>query len=263
MMFVMNRTFLQLVALSFYALSCIMVLGQEKTGPRKLRLLPVGDMPPFRQEIRDGVRYELEPDPGTEPPRMISIPVTKEKTLTVPLALGTFTEFLPLPATLQMCRLQKAEGDEAELWSQIQLPEQGDCAVILWRDPKEDTWDVVRSLVIPEGSVTFPAGTVRLVNTLSTNSKWVFANKTIEVKAGGVLVEKLAAETVPVQVSVLDAEQNWRVVFQSAIGQGATERSNVILYRADGEEVRNPVKVINLREQANPAPVDAVAPPKP
>jgi hypothetical protein len=261
-MCVMNRILLQFVALFLFALSCTFGLGQEKTGPRKLRLLPVGDMPPFRQEIRDGVRYELEPEPGSEPPRMISIPVTKEKTLTVPLALGTFTEFLPLPATLQMCRLQKAEGDEAELWSQIQLPEQGDCAVILWRDPKENTWDAVRSLVIPEGPVAFPAGTARLINTLSTKSKWVFANKTIELKAGGVLVEKLLDETVPVQVSVLDAEQNWRVVFQSAIGQGADERSNVILYRADGEEVRSPVKVINLREQANLPPA-RVAPPNP
>lgn len=259
----MNRIFRKLVALFLYVLSSTLVLGQEKTGSRKLRLLPVGDMPPFRQEIRDGVRYELEPEPGSEPPHMISIPVTKEKSVTVPLALGTFTESLPLPATLQMCRLLKSEQADAELWSQIQLPEQGDCAVILWRDPKENTWDAVRSLVIPEGSVAFPAGTVRMVNTLSTNSKWVFANKTIEVKAGTVLVEKLAAETVPVQVSVLDAEQNWRVVYQSAIGQGADERSNVILYRADGEEVRNPVKVINLREQANPAPVDAAAPSKP
>ena len=120
----------------------------------------------------------------------------------------------------------------------------------------------MRSLVILEGPVAFPAGTSRLVNTLSTNSKWVFANKTIELKAGGVLVEKLPAESVPVQVSVLDGEQNWRVVFQSAIGQGADERSNVILYRADGEEVRNPVKVINLREQANPPPA-RVAPPNP
>ena len=75
----MNRPFLHLTALSLYALSCITGLGQEKNGPRELRLLPVGDMPPFRQEIRDGVRYELEPDPGSEPPQMISIPLTKKK----------------------------------------------------------------------------------------------------------------------------------------------------------------------------------------
>ena len=259
----MNLPFLHLIALSLYALSCITGLGQEKNGPRELRLLPVGDMPPFRQEIRDGLRYELEPDPGSEPPQMISIPLTKKKSVTVQLALGTFTESLPLPATLQMCRLQKAQGDETELWSQIQLPEQGDCAVILWRDPQKNTWDVVRSMVIPEGPVTFPAGSARLVNTLTANSRWVFAHKTIEVKAGGVVVEKLPAESVPVQVSVRDAEQNWRVVFQSAIGQGDDERSNVILYRADGEEVRNPVKLINLREQVNPEPVGVVTPPKP
>jgi hypothetical protein len=46
-------------------------------------------------------------------------------------------------------------------------------------------------------------------------------------------------------------------------GQGDDERSNVILYRADGEEVRNPVKLINLREQVNPEPVGVVTPPKP
>lgn len=259
----MNRIFLQLVAIFLYALSCSLASAQEKAVPRKLRLLPVGDMPPFRQEIRDGVRYELEPEPGSEPPRTITIPVTKEKTLTLQLALGVFAESVALPATMQLCQLQKAAGDQAELWCQISLPAAGDCAVILWRDPKENTWEKARSLVIPDGKAAFPAGTARLVNTLSTPSKWVFADKTIEVKAGGVLIEKLPAETVPVQVSVLDAEQNWRVVFQSSIGQGASERSNVILYRADGEEVRTPVKVLNLREQANPAPVETAKPPQP
>ncbi|MEM9237940.1 MAG: hypothetical protein AAGB14_14295, partial [Verrucomicrobiota bacterium] len=50
--------------------------GEEtKPPPRQMRLLTVGERPPFRQEIRDGVRYELPPPPGSLPPVELEVSV--------------------------------------------------------------------------------------------------------------------------------------------------------------------------------------------
>lgn len=236
-----------------FLLAITAALAQEKTPPRKLRFLAVGDMPPFRQEIRDGVRYELEAEPGTVPPRQIQIPAGEGKPLDTMLSLGSFSTSLTVPSGMTQVVLQTKQGDALVPWHQVNIPAQGDSLVVLWRDPKKNTWEAARSAVIGDDLVAFPSGSVRLINILPTTARFLFAEQTIDITAGGLKVLPLTQATTPVQVSVLDAAQQWRVVYQSAITQNPGERGNVILYRADGVSPRTPVKVLNLREPA-PAP---------
>lgn len=237
-----------------YGVLCILMavsaIAQEKPAARQLRFLAVGDMPPFRQEIRDGVRYELEPEPGTVPPRQIQIPLDEENSLDATLTLGSLSAALKVPGGAKPLILQVKEGEKLLEWHKTSLPESGDCLVVLWRDPQKKSWDAARSTVMADDATVFPAGTVRLMNLLPTTARFVFPERMIDVKAGAVLVLPLPVETAPVQIRVLDAEQNWRSIFQSAITQGPGERGNVILYRADGVSPRSPVKVLMLRERA-------------
>ena len=230
-------------------------IAQEKPTPRQLRFLAVGDMPPFRQEIRDGVRYELEAEPGTIPPRQLYLPLGEEKALETTLSLGAFSNSLTIPQGPVPLTLQTKSAETFTDWHKCTLPESGDSLIILWRDPEKKTWDAARSFTVPDGIITFPAGTVRLINCLPTTSRFVFADRSIDVKAAGVLILPLPSSTTPVQISVLDAEQNWHIIYQSAITQGPGERGNVILYKADGVTPRSPVKVLNLRERAPTPPV--------
>lgn len=231
-------------------LCCGTVCAQEKPSLRQIRFLAIGDMPPFRQEIRDGVRYELEAEPGTVPPRMIEIPLGEEKKLETTLSLGAFSPAISIPPAAGSLTLRKKQTDSAVDWHKLTLPEKGDWLVVLWRDPQKNTWEAARSAVIADDLLTFPAGSVRLLNALPTTARFTFAEQTLDLKAGGVKVLPLTQATTPVQIAALDAEQNWRVVYQSAITQNPGERGNVILYRADGVSPRNPVKVLNLRERA-------------
>jgi len=234
-------------------LCCGVVCAQEKPTERQIRFLAIGDMPPFRQEIRDGVRYELEAEPGTLPPRLIEIPLGEEKKLETTLSLGAFSPSVKLPSAAGSLTLRKKQGEAVTEWHKLSIPENGDWLVVLWRDPQKNTWDAARSAVIADDLVAFPAGSVRLINALPTTARFVFTDQSMDLKTGGMKVLPLAQVTTPVQISVLDAEQNWRIVYQSAISQNLGERGNVILYRADGVSPRNPVKVLNLRERA-PAP---------
>lgn len=102
---------------------CVVMLGclggagaRDQENPRHVRFLAVGDMPPFRQEIRDGVRYELEAEPGTIPPRQIQIPLDEEKTLNTILSLGAFSPQLTVPAGINTLRMQKNAGEKLVDW---------------------------------------------------------------------------------------------------------------------------------------------------
>ena len=73
-----------------------------KPPPRTLRVWPVGDAPPFMQEVRDGVRHELEPPPGSIPPRRVTVgladqPGQEEQAAELRLMLGRLGEAVPVP----------------------------------------------------------------------------------------------------------------------------------------------------------------------
>ena len=56
------RCFLQTAAMGF--LTLLPAVAEPESKPaRHARFFAVGESPPFRQEIRDGVRYELDPPP--------------------------------------------------------------------------------------------------------------------------------------------------------------------------------------------------------
>jgi hypothetical protein len=246
-----------------FALALGIASAQDKPAPRQVRFLAVGEMPPFRQEIRDGVRYELEAEPGTIPPRLIHIPLGKdpvgeEQSLEATLSLGAITPALKIPGGAGNLTLQTKNADSFIDWHKATLPERGDCLLLIWRDPQKNTWQAARSLAVADDPTTFPAGSVRLINLLPTTSRFAFADRTLDVKAGSALILPVPQSTTPVQISVLDAEQQWRVIYQSAISQNPGERGNVILYKADGVSPRSPVKVINLRERAPAPPVKKV-----
>ena len=94
-------------------------------GQRSLRLLPLGEPPPFRQDVRDGVRYELEPDPGSVPPRQVVLGEGDTIT-TIRLNLGRASEPIKLPvgtapATLRSVAL--SPDAPTAPWLTLQPPE--------------------------------------------------------------------------------------------------------------------------------------------
>src|SRR5262249_53665345 len=119
-----------------------------------------------RQEIRDGVRYELDPPAGSIPPREISIGFDEgEKQVPVKLDLGRLSEPAAIPAGAGSFTLRKkgAAGDSTP-WLTLTRPETGNLLVICWRDASAKSWDEAKALVLPDGPLAVPAGSVTLLN---------------------------------------------------------------------------------------------------
>lgn len=223
-------------------------------GARVLRLLPLGDSPPFRQEVRDGVRYELEPPPGSVPPRQLAWG-DAESTATVRLNLGQVSEPLPIPvgAVPFILREPGEPAESARPWVRLTLPETGNLLALLWRDA-DVPWTQPRAMLLPEHLTAFPAGSLRVVNLTAAPVAMILGTERIPLTPGQVLVKPLAVGAdVPLQLAYNDASGNVRRFHSSSVLLNEGERGQIFIHRADGERPRQPVKVVILSEQA-PAP---------
>jgi hypothetical protein len=227
---------------------------KEKKPPRTIRFLPLGESPPFRQEIRDGVRYELEPPVGSIPPREVSLTVGKLVVPSVNLSLGRISLAAGLPNGVEPIAVRRPEDSPtAQPWMNLTLPETGNVLVLVWRDPGK-LWDKPRWLLQSDGP-EFNAGKLRLSNLSPVEIRFIIGEEKIALTPGKVhLIALPVGRDVPVQIAWIDASGNANRIYSSAIVQNQGERGELMVYRADGEQPRQPLKVLPLREKA-PEPI--------
>jgi len=232
--------------------------AEEKPKPpeRHVRFLAVGEMPPFRQEIRDDVRYELEPPEGSIPPREVMTGFGGEKSESAPLRLGQISPPIIAPAGSGPLLLRRpGEKDDSLPWLQLTRPESDDFLVILWRASPKGTWEEAGALILPDGPLSAPAGSVRVVNIAAIDVGIVIGSEKIILPAGKTFQRQVpAGPEQAFQIIVNDAAGTPRRLHTGTVTQNPGERSLVLIYRADGESPRRPVKVSVQREPAPPPP---------
>ncbi len=241
--------------------------GQEKAPPlRTIRLLAVGDPPSFRQEIRDGVRYEVAPPKGSVPPVKVEVSAVNGegveqkseyelKNAAKPglrLKLNQISTRLSVPDVELNIRLI----EEGRSWHHLRLPEGGDFLVVLWRDPKVKNWSKARSILVKDGGPDFQAGDLRCINVSPADLGFMFGEKDrFEVAGGQTVFKSLGiSEGIPTRVMYQGPKGRWQRLWSSALVQNRGERSTVVVYFADGKKPRKPVKLITLRDRALPFP---------
>lgn len=243
------------------AAACLLTLltataEPEKALERRVRFLPVGDSPPFVQEIRDGVSYEIDPPLDSEPPRQIVPGFGKETTGAVGLHLGRISAPATIPGGEGTLDLRRAgAAPDAASWHSLKRPESGDFLVYLFRSPKQRTWNEATSLVVPDGAAGWPPGTLRIVNLYPIGVRIVWNGQPATLLPGKSVLHPIQPGTeVPFQILVADAAGALKRYYSGSVTQNPGERGLVTIYRADSENPRRPVKVLMLREPAAEPP---------
>lgn len=240
--------------LSVFVIFSAPVFGQEKEQrkeipPRDLRFLAVGDTPPFRQEIRDGVRYELDAPPGSLPPRKLELQVEGGKAEQCTLILGRPSARVEVPGI----ELTAILNEGGQRWHGIRVPEGGDYLSVIWRSPETNSWDQAYSLLVPDGE-SFEAGQARFINVAPVPIRVLMSGgKPFEIAPGKTETVELKPLTAnPTRVVYQSRDGRWRRLWSSALNQNRGERSTVVVYQADGEKPRAPLKLLSIREKVNP-----------
>lgn len=230
--------------------------AKPKPPTRSLRVLPLGEPPTFLQEVRDGVRYELEPPAGSIPPREIVLG-EGESALRIRLNLGRATEAIKLPPGTAPAVLRTpapTPDAPAAPWLTIRPPETGDLLALAWRDPGK-SWGEARALVLPDSAAAFPAGNIRIVNLLPVEAALVFGEERVLVGPGKTLLRVLRPnEDVTIQISYRDPSGRFKTFYSGSVLLAPNERAQVFLHRADGEKPRSPAKVVIFNEATPMAP---------
>ena len=215
---------------------------------RHARFLAVGDLPPFRQEIRDDVRYELDPPPGSIPPREVIPGGAGKPSPPVALRLGHISPPVKVPVGEGPLHLRRAEDKpDGPPWVTLKQPETGDFLVMLWRDPKPGSWQKAKSLVVAEA----PAGSARIVNLFPQPVRMLWGDESILLPPGGAILRPVPdKKAVSLRILTADASGAMKRYYSGSVSANPAERCIVTTYRADGESPRRPLKVSILREPA-------------
>lgn len=234
--------------------------AQETAAPadkpkeeRAVRFLAVGDLPTYRQEIRNGVAFELDPPPGSVPPRQVTIAGGRDQSLAAVLQLGSAGLPLKIPAAERALRVFNGPVGETP-WVQLALPEKPEPAlVILWRPPGADgrqgSWDKPAALLVRDGPEQAGPRTVRVVNVSPLVAAVQFGKETVRLAPRAVWLRRHpGAGELPFSVAVAGGE-GWIMLHAGAIDCRAQERVVAVVYRADGERPRRPAKLALLRER--------------
>ena len=133
------------------------------------------------------------------------------------------------------------------------MPEHPAALAILFRDPRGGSWDEARSLVLQDDLTTHPQGAVRVVNASVFLLKADIGGQQQELAPGKVWVRKSSGQggvsNLEVRLAIRKGE-DWVRIYDSGLSQARGERTNVVVYRADGKRPRRPAKALVLKERA-------------
>ena len=133
------------------------------------------------------------------------------------------------------------------------MPSRTSALAVLWRDPEKKKWTTARSLMLPDDVTAFPGGRVRILNISKFPIGVRFQGKGSGLAPGKMVmagVRGQALKDAPFEINIPNGKGGWKRIFDRAITQSATERTNIIIYTADGVKPLRPAQVFIRRERA-------------
>jgi len=253
---------------SFIAVwSCLCGVALSQDNPQhRLRVLAVGDQPPFKQEVRDGARYEIAPPADLVPPRKLLIPFPvkqgeekQKEDMEMRLRLGQASAPLMMPVPEN--RRVALNSDYSGKWLDIPLTPGNASLAIVWR--KGPKWTAANTVIVPDDAAARAEGNLHFSNVSAVNVGLEIEKEKIMLKPGMSYTRKLPADKMtPLQVSYFMPDGSNRLCHSAALEPCRGSYRRLVIYSADGARPRNPVKVLQLEESSidtAPAPAQVAA----
>ena len=218
-----------------------------------LRVLPLGDPPPFVQEVRDGARYEVPPPVGAIPPRLVMIPVPAKAGVPQqpgqpPLRLRLGRPSIPVTLADPVEQRVDLKLEQGGNWLSVPLHPCGSSLALVWRWGK--TWNEARTLVLPDDPAARAAGNFHFVNLTAAPMGVVIGAEKVRLDPGKTFTRKLASDSPAVAVEILcpSPSGGFKLCHSTQLSATPGTFSRFLIYAADGANPRLPAKVLRLDE---------------
>ena len=144
-----------------------LAFGQNQAADKHLRLIPLGQLPAWKEKLIDNVRVGEAP-PGSLPPSDVVLPDGKKDGVqTTPLALEVMSKTLRLDAKIPVLKFHEGELIAGQPWLEAPVHKSSRTLGVLFRDPVQMSWLKPRILLLDDSQQAFPPGNIRFVNVAS------------------------------------------------------------------------------------------------
>lgn len=235
---------------------CLSIFAQEASH-KHMRFIPLGDLPPHRETIKNGVRIQFPPAPGTVPPKPTTLAIDPKEGRDVPLRLKEFTEWSSINPTAGGVRIFQGKQIGGKAWISSSFSSKSQSLGVLYADHQNKNWFNPKMMLVPDDLSTFPPGSIRFVNVSHCSALVRFGNEKADVIAPGkVLLKKLKQGNHPVLVGYLAPSKNnaREVIFQNELMMKPKQRIQAFFYQARGKNPRKAVKFFHRGEFYVPPP---------
>ena len=243
------------VALISLSLS-LSVFAQEASH-KHMRFLPVGDLPPHRETIKNGVRIQFPPAPGSVPPTPTTLAIDHKEGRDVPLRLKEFTEWSSINPRAGGVKLFQGKQIGGKPWISSRFSSKSQSLGVLYADHQNKNWFNPKMMMVPDDLSTFPPESIRFVNVSHCSALVRFGNEKAHVIAPGkVLLKKLKQGNHPVLVGYLAPSKNnaREMIFQNELMMRPKQRIQAFFYQSRGKNPRKAVKFFHRGEFHVPPP---------
>lgn len=248
------------------ALLCPGAWAEEKEEVvARIRFLAIGNRPPFKQEIVNGVRREIPPEPEEVPPSLVTVmteageDTEAEELAQVRLLLGLVSEVVEIPVGVGG-RLELRSLSEGQApWLVLDRPSAGDHLIMLRRDPGNMGWLEPKAKWMP---YQLGPGGLMMVNAADQPLAFVIGEKRLALASGQVWKGSLApGKAVAFEVGMAAGGGGLERVISKSLEQGEGERMLVVVSEADRDDARLALKATQLRESTRkPLPKEVESP---
>ncbi|MDB4445517.1 hypothetical protein N9156_04215, partial [Akkermansiaceae bacterium] len=113
----MKRIFLS--ALGFCSLA--FAASAQDNPPKHIRFLALGELPVWREELKDGVRKGIKPPEGSVPPAATAL-LSGDQAIPFKMTLRAFTNVLTMAPTTPKLEIRKGKDAAATPWLSTRKP---------------------------------------------------------------------------------------------------------------------------------------------
>lgn len=219
----------------------LVVTGQEKLPPKYLRFVPLGELPPWKEEIREDRRIQSPPEPGQMPPSEIEVNGGDLNGFGGNLYLRRLTNYYSVAGEQQRLEILEKGGDPP--WISHAMPTASHTLAILFRDLQEMTWLKPVVKFVRDDLQAFPLGSMRLVNVSHLEIALKVGDQDpVSIKPGESSQQKLKEGKNLVRVDVIDPDGGNKMIFQNDFSIRKGQRVQSFVFKSQGLVASRPVR---------------------
>ena len=203
--------------------------GQDNP-PKHIRLLPLGELPAWKEELKDGVRVGIKPPPGTVPPEDTGL-LSGDQAVPFKMTLRAFTDVLTLAPTTPRLEIRKGKDAGAATWLAKPMPAAPLSLGVLFRDPATMNWNNPKMLLLPDDPSSFKSGEIRFVNVSDKTVLVKLGKKAFGIAAGKTAKMPISEGKTPILVGYLEGQVQ-KEIWQNEIKVLSNQRVQCFFYKA-------------------------------